>query len=269
MTTGTSTRAIALPVLLVGVVLAGMLMGAIYQVLVANQRISTAQSGQLIAQQALSAGIDLLAQELRGVSAVGGDLTITGDQMVAFRAPRAFGLTCEVLSEQPLTLRVAQEATAFEKGNHVYVFVDGDPQIGEDDSWHAFEILTAVDGLTCGEDGVEAQELRLSSPDPHAARGKVRQGAPVRSWQDVLYTVGQVRGEPYLIREAEGQRAPLGGPLQTENGFEIRFMDGAGELTSATREVTTVRITLRTRGEGNGLSGSVGDSLATSVFLRN
>ena len=258
-----------LPVLLVGVVLVAVLMGAIYQVLAANQRIATVQRKQLLDQQTLSMGIDLLAQELREVSAVGGDLTMLGSQMVAFRAFRAFGLTCEVLSDGPVSLRVAYQGTRFQKGDQVYLFVDGDPEISEDDHWRPFEVAEAHAGGSCGEDGIDAQELTLSGPGPSALEGKIHRGAVVRSWEEVQYAVGRVRGEPYLIRAENGHRSPLVGPLAERNGFELRYLDVEGSPTMALTEVATARITLRTQGDQEGRLGPVGDSLTTSVFLRN
>ena len=262
-------RGAGLPALLVGVALVAVLTGAIYQVLVTNRRIVTVQRKQLLDQQALSTGIDLLAQELREVSAVGGDLTMLGSQMVAFRAFRAFGLTCEVLSDGPVSLRVAYQGARFKMGDQVYLFVDGDPEISGDDHWRPFEVAEAQAGQRCGEDGIDAQELRLSDPGLSALEGRIHRGAVVRSWEEVQYAVGRVRGQPYLTREENGHRSPLVGPLAERNGFELRYMDVDGNPTMALTEVATVRITLRTQRDQEAGLGPVGDSLTTSVFLRN
>ncbi len=269
MTDREETRGVGLPVLLIGWVLGGVLIGAIYQVLITNQRVSRAQTAQLLDQQVLSAGVDLLAQELREVSAVGGDLTMLGEQAVAFRALRAFGLACEVLTDGPATLTVAYQGARFRSGDQVYLFVDGDPETCEDDDWESLEVAEARDGETCAEDGVAAQKLTLSGSAPVALEGRVHPGAVVRSWDEVQYGLGSVGGKPYLIRWQNERRVPLVGPLAISAGFELVYLDAHGEPTWTPTEVATVRITLRKPSTDPERTGSVQDRVATSVFLRN
>ncbi len=266
-------RGVRLPILFTGVALAGVLAAAIYQVLATTQRISAVQSERLYDQQALHEGVDLMARELQEVSAAGGDLTLVADQMVAFRALRSFGVTCDVqlggTSDGAMTVTVANHGPRFRDGDELYMLVDGDPTTSEDDQWRELQVADARDGETCGEDEIDAQELILSGANLTALPGNVGRGAVLRSWEEVRYEADTTGGHVFLMREHDGHRTPLVGPLSRTGGLELRFMDVGGNRTTAVKEVVTARITLRTEGQSGGGDALAGDSLKTSVFLRN
>jgi hypothetical protein len=256
--------------LLVAVVLGALILGSIYQVLVTNQRISAVQREQVLGQQTVRAGLDVLARELRELSAGAGDLVAMEADRVEFRASRAFGLACEVVNSTPPVLTVAIEGNAFQDGDDVFVFGDGNAQIASDDQWFSVTVDAAVAGETCGDDDVLAQELRLSGPLAQADANSIRRGAIVRQWESVEYELRAVDGGVFLVRISGGEAARLVGPLRPDDGLAFEYLDEDGNATAVAANVARIRITLRTFSAVRTEQGRVvADSLTTSVFLRN
>lgn len=255
--------------LLVASVVATILMGAVYQVLVTNQRVSVVQREQLTGHQTVRAGIDLLTQELREVSAGGGDLLTIESQRVAFRALRAQGVACVVGTESNPTLRVATLTRPFTEGENLYVFADNDPERTDDDSWLATSVQSVQNGETCGTDGVPAQAIRITGLGAPAF-SRIRQGAQVRSWEEVEYTVRLFSGESYLVRVLNGTAAQLVGPLAANAGLAFEYLDIDGNVTATAAQVARVRVQLKTASDVRTEGGrQVLDSLVTTVHLRN
>jgi len=257
--------------LLVSALIATILMGAVYQVLVTNQRVSGVQREQVVAHQTVRAGIDLLAQELREVSASGGDLLVLGGDSVAFRAFRAHGVVCAVAADGSPSIRVMPLARPFEDEERLYVFADDDPETTADDAWFSSTTQNAgtLGAVTCGTDNRPAQRIM---PGLSAAQLlRVRPGAIVRSWERVRYGLEVRNGESFLMRQVQGETAaPLVGPLQPGTGLTFEYLDANGNTTATAAQVARVQITLRTVSEARTEAGQqVADSLTTSVFLRN
>lgn len=252
--------------LLIAALVGTILMGAVVQVLVSNQRISIVHREQVTGHQTVRAGVDLLGQELREVSAGGGDLLTMEAQRVAFRALRAQGVACEVGVGGGTTLRVAVMTRPFEENENLYVFADDDPERTDDDAWFSTQVQAVSGGEACGVDGIRAQDLTISGLS-QAQMDRIRVGAQVRSWEEVEYEVRSVDGDPYLVRVQNGTGARLVGPLA---GLTFTYLDAAGNATATATQVATVRIALRTASSAtNPLGQQVADSLATIVHLRN
>lgn len=256
----------------VAMLIAAILLGATYQVLVTTQRVSTVQTEQILANQTVRAAVDVLAQELRETSIAGGDLTLADADRVEFRALRTFGVACVV--DEP-SLRVANFGRRFSTQDRVFVFADGDRSTAVDDTWHPATVVD-IPGLSefCpGSPPKPAQRLALAG-GIDGEWGGVRQGAPVRGFQVVAYHEGEVDGEPYLVRTAEGATVPLVGPLDPDGGLELEYLDADGNVlgTPATPgNVRRVRITVRAASGARMAPGAdpVGGVLTTTVFVRN
>jgi type II secretory pathway pseudopilin PulG len=255
--------------LVVSALIASVLLGAIYQVLVTNQRVSVVQREQVTGHETVRAGIDLLTQELREVSAGGGDLLTIGDDSVSFRALRAHGVACVVGSEVTPELRVAVMTRPFVDGETLYVFADLDPETEADDAWLETTIQGVEGDQTCGADNHAAQNLTVTGFDA-AEWARIRQGAPVRSWEEVEYAVEDFSGVPYLVRIEGESVGRLVGPLSGENGLHFEFLDANGDPTANALDVRTVEVELRTNSVAHTEAGeAIGDSLTTAVQLRN
>lgn len=252
--------------LLVSVVIAGILLTAIYQVLETNQRISLVQSEQILAQQTVRAGVDLLAQELREVSAGGGDLLRAEAGRVEFRALRSFGIACVV---NPPQLRVVVQGQPFTMGRpDVYLFVEGDPESSADDRWVEARLNELPQNETCpGSRPARRLVLGGVAGDDWA---DVRPGAVVRSFVTVAYHLASDETGWYLARTMDDETVFLVGPVVPEAGVRFEYLDDRGNVTGVLPDIRQVRVSLLTDSRVRDRSGrGVEGALATTVFLRN
>lgn len=256
--------------LMVAILIGTILMGSIYQVLVTNQRLALVQREQVLGQQTTRAGLDLLVQELREVSAGGGDLTAIQNNRVEFRALRAFGVACQVVNGPPPLVTVANEGRPFVAGDSVYLFADGNPAIAADDQWFTAAVTEVTNGLTCGTDAVPAQRLALSGPADEDTADLILSGTLVRRWEGVAYAMQEINGVTYIVREQGGSTDRLVGPIRSGNGLTFRYLDDTGVQTNIPASVVRIEVTLRTLSNARDQAGAlVMDSLTTSVNLRN
>jgi len=256
--------------LLIAALIASILMGAVYQVLVTNQRVSIVQREQLLGHHTVRSGIDILAQELREVSAGGGDLQVIESDRVSFRALRAFGVVCAIGEDGQPSLRVMTQGRPFVEDEVLYVFADDNPETAQDDAWFSVPASSVNSGYSCGADNQPAQRIMVPGLSS-AQRNRIRPGAPVRSWELVEYRVQVESGEPYLVQQVEG-RDPfrLVGPLASDGGLEFTYFDENGNETAAAAQVATVQVTLRTDSDARTGDGrTIDDELTVVVALRN
>ncbi len=268
---GGSREGFSLVELLVAIVIGALLMGAVYQVLVSNQRVSAVQREQVQSQQALRAGLSLLAQELREVSASGGDLLVTDEGRVGFRAFRAYGVVCEVGGVSSRAVTVAHLGRSFRLGESLYVFADGDPGLTVDDEWLISSVSGVQTGHLCGSgDGEIAAEQIILGGLSDSQFTRVRRGAPVRAWEEVEYGLEEFEDGWHLARALDGSVARLVGPLEAGVGLEFEYLAVDGMTAGDPSDVARVRITLRTASPARDEWGhTVADTLTTAVFLRN
>lgn len=261
--------------LLVVAVLGTLLLMATYQVLITNQRTYTVQNAHIAGQQISRATLDVLAAELREVNPT--DLVAMGTEQVTFRAPRRFGLVCDVtlpvLGSSPI-LDVRQVGEAFMAGDSVFVFADNQPSRSTDDAW-ILAAASAVDPtITC--DGEPAQEMIFAGYAAAFLADTVRVGAPVRSFVHHTYGRFVVSGDSYVARQvAGGPVEPLVGPIPATlaagvPSVEFVYMDASGTTTATAADVAQIEIRVRVRSDARTATGDIiADSLTTRVHLRN
>ena len=80
--------------LLIALVLLGMVSGAIYKVLVNNQRLYLAQTQQIDLQQNMRAAAAILPAEFRELDAADGDIRAMSATSIRIRAMRLLGWAC-------------------------------------------------------------------------------------------------------------------------------------------------------------------------------
>ncbi|MEX0935722.1 MAG: hypothetical protein WD013_02380 [Gemmatimonadota bacterium] len=251
-------------------VLLGVLIGGVYQVLLTNQRIQSHRAGEVDGPTSLQAGIEVLAQELREASPSGGDLTRIGRREVAFRASRAFGITCGIVSREPLTLAVVPEGRRFAVGDQLFVFSAGHGMAMNDDAWVPWRVEAVEEAGSCGESDTEAQVLVMDGDSRSHAGAGIGRGSFVRAWEPVRYFVETLDGEPHVILDRAGERTRLIGPLADDEGFELNYFDELGRATADPSVVRTAEVTLRALGQADGSRRvRAVDSLSTLIFLRN
>ena len=252
--------------LLIVAVLGVIVVGATYQMILTSQRAYTTQTAQLQGQQTVRAGIDILFAELRELSGVEGDILEMDPDRIEIRAMRAFGLVCNV-NPVGSPIRVKKIGRYFESGDSIVVFADNDRTLSSDDTILSGAVASIIVGETCtGTD--MAQSLAVPALVAALANDTVRLGAPVRGFTVYTYGLYSVTGDYYLARRSGGVTEPLVGPLSA-NGVSFTYMDSGGSVTTNPRAVSQIEVTLRSRSKVINERGPVGDSLTTTIYLRN
>jgi prepilin-type N-terminal cleavage/methylation domain-containing protein len=257
--------------LLVAIVVSTVLMAAIFQILVSSQRIYTVQSEQILGQQTIRSGTELLASELREVSPGQGDLLTMEPDRVRFQGSRAFGIACEVVGEAPLELIVEPAGSAaFEADEEVVLFVEGNPSVASDDAWVRGVVEEASTGVLCPGDR-PAQRVVVGSLSFTPPLGAVRRGASIRSLETLNYGRIGEGGDAYLGRITEdGAEVPLVGPVAGDRGITFRYLDAVGNETTQGSEVRTIELTVRTASDARRQDGeTLADSMTIAVHTRN
>ncbi len=255
--------------LLVVVVLGGLMLLSIYQVLITNSRTYTVNNAKIQGQQALRAGMDVLFNELREISAEDGDIVAMGPDSITIRTSRAFGLVCSTdYSVSPPTVTAFRVGPVVEDGDSIFIFADNMTNRAMDDTWLAKKVQASDTTVTCS--GSPAQ--RLTVPNLASSGDTVRIGAPLRAFLTYTYGLSTLGGENYLARQLStaGSPDPLVGPLVATRGVSFRYLDSIGAVTTVPTDVAQIEVTLRYRSEVmNSQNRRVRDSIVARVYPRN
>ncbi|MEX2528992.1 MAG: prepilin-type N-terminal cleavage/methylation domain-containing protein [Gemmatimonadota bacterium] len=258
--------------LLIVAVIGMVLLGSMYQIMVSSQRTYTVQQVRIQNQQVMRSGLELLASEIREASTRDafnpGLLTLAADGL-ELQSMLAFGRVCLVLNAASTDLMVRLSGPAFEAGDAVVVFGEGDPDIRTDDRHYDTTVQLVNPEIPDGcLAGVPGQSIVLAGGWPNQA---VRAGAPVRAHTSFEYGLIDFGGDIYLGRtEGGGAAQPVVGPLAADDGLLFEYFDIQGNVTAIPTQVAEIRLTLRTLSQLRDTAGDlVGDDLTTRIFLRN
>ncbi len=251
-----------------------------YQVLVTNQDSSRTQRSRTQVEQSTRAAMDIVFSDLREVSVRDGDLLVFEPDHIEFRAMTTLGGVCSVdmpqLSATP-TMLVRKVKEDFRVGDSIVVYADNDPLDSADDTWIKGRVSSVDTTAVCTDSrGVdyEAGRIEFSGQSEAFMADTVRQGAPMRAFTQYAYGLTTYGDEAYLGRSEEGGAwVPLVGPLATSDGhpgLEFAYLQTDGQVATRATAISRIDILLRTRSRaGNAGGGTVVDSVATSVFVRN
>jgi len=283
MTAGRRSTGFTLVELLVVVVLAGVVLGAVGTLLQANQRFYRSQSQVLDVEEGLRAVAQLIPAELRELSARDGDILAMGRDSITVRAMRSLGVICAPPLAGAGTVVVADSLTfgwraVDPERDRALVFREGDPVAADDDRWLDVAV-SSVSGGAC-RDGAAGTRLHLVGAG--AGLDSVTEGSPLRTYERVtyrLYTDDQ--GLSWLGQRAYSEGgwsalSPVAGPLRRVGGLSFSYFDSGG--APAPLPGAVVRIGVVARGlsaapiavPGRAASGrQYEDSVVVQVFLRN
>jgi prepilin-type N-terminal cleavage/methylation domain-containing protein len=279
----TKRRGFTLIEVLLALVIMGVVTGALYRLLNTSQRLSLAQAEQVSLQSNVRTGSLVVPNELRELNTVLGgaaeqnDITDADADGVTYRAMRGLGFVCQAAAAGATSLRLAdptwtglRDPSAARDG--LYLFIDGNVDEDEDDTWLQVNITNVVPSATACGAGSPGYILTV------AAIPAVAVSTPVRVFELMRLELYADAGQWWLgassEKSAPGVLQPVLGPL-TDDGFALVYLDAAGNPTADKTAIKSVQLTVRgltddaVRAGGSGVMGHPEEALTTQVLLRN
>ena len=266
------------------VVISTLALIAIYQTLITQERTYRYQSAAIDAQGTSRMALQVIASELREISASAGqnanmggtDLLVATRDSLRVRALRKVGIVCSSADSLNGTVDVWAPGTPFTANDAIIFYQAGRTDTNDDDRWRTDTIsaVAAARSATCATSWPTYTAQNLSGV---AGLSTVQTGSMVRTFENVTYGNYVFDGMNVLGRRTGTAVEPLVGPLlpADSGGVTFRYFDNNNtELTTLTTDaqrsnVARVLITVRSvsRG-GDPMGGDWIDSVSTNVFLR-
>ncbi len=255
--------------LVIAMALGSLLVLAIYQALLVNQRAFQRQSARVGVQQTVRGAADVLSSVLREVSPGAGDLIGIGPDTVRIRSTIAFAVSCDVTAAP--SVLVEPIGVWMTTGDSLVVLAENDPSDPNDDQWLT-GFVGAMDTTQVCPSGARAARVDLVGLNPGLGAQTLGPGAPIRAFQTASWGLRTALGAPYLARWAPlTAPVPLVGPLgPAGTGLQFRFMDGVGAPVADPLLVQQIEFSVRAYSQTLDRDGNpIADSLTTRVSLRN
>jgi type II secretory pathway pseudopilin PulG len=271
--------------ILIALVMLGAVSGALYRVLLNNQRIYQAQTQHIALEQNIRAAVSVLPAELREIDASDGDIVAMSSTALTIRGMRWLGFICAppnlggaaVGNTMTIRAQPLYGSRGLNPGtDSMFIYYDGNQATRDDDDWALARPTDASNSLC--PDGQPGLDITMSwkVPPPNTAGG-ILPGSPVRGFEPVTYQLYQPPGDSlwYVgLQPAGGTILPIIGPV-LESGLSFVYFDSTGAVTAIPDRVARIDVTVRGRtsqavqnAAGAGKSVAV-DSVVTSVALRN
>lgn len=282
-----SRRGYTLVEILIGLVLASLIGGAVYRVMVESQRITRSLNGRVDAQQSARTAAMYLSTALREVAASEGDIVVADATELRFRAMRWTGITCTALASASGNLTVTLRNTQTwgyrapsAASDSLILFNENDPETRADDAWLFGGISAVTTGQTCTDGSAGTQltfAITAGSGGNAAALAGFTVGSPARGFQHeelTLYTAtGGSRWLGYRTMASGGTWTdvePLVGPL-TSAGLALAYYDTLGTATTNLARIASVGVTVRSQSieRTTGGAANLSDSVVTRIAVRN
>lgn len=284
-----SRRGFTMIEMMVALVMTGIVVGALYQLLVTNQRVYRQQTERVDLNSNMRAAVAIVPTEVRELNAadtVESDITAMGDSAMTYKAMRAFYVLCQApviagpngtllaWRNTPLGLRQADMGR-----DSVLIFAEGDPLTERDNMWVHANVRAALTlGVGC-PGGAPSVAIPVNNVWPTNGLRRVLTGAVVRSFEtSQLLAYPDVNGDWWLggrsFVKATGWSGiqPVLGPLSA-NGLKLAYFDAAGVVTAVPENVARIGVTVIgrswTRSAGGSTSKFAVDTLVTHIALRN
>jgi prepilin-type N-terminal cleavage/methylation domain-containing protein len=280
----TQRRGFTLVEILLALVIMGVVTGALYRLLNTSQRLSLAQAEQVSLQSSVRTGSLVVPNELRELNTVLGSLDATQNDItdadpdaITYRAMRGLGFVCQAAAAGATQLRLAGASWTGLRApdatrDSLYLFIEGDPDEDDDDSWLQVDITNAA--APANACGAAAGYLLTVEAIPAA----VPVNTPVRLFELMRLELYPEDGQWWMgaqsVSAGEIEPQPMLGPL-TDDGFALVYLDAAGAETADLTAIKSVRLTVRgltdgaVRAGGAGAMGHPEEALVTQVLLRN
>lgn len=275
-------RGFTLVEMVVVLAMMGIVMGALYQSIVATQRTTSAQFQRIDVQQTTRAAAMYLSNMLRELDAADDDILLSQATSLRFRAMRWTGVLCTVpvVNAGQVQFTVRRQLLFGIRGpdavlDSILLWLD-DPLNGTDDKWLYGGLQSSVAGV-CDDlsAGTTLRVVISAGGNNQTAEDFVKLGAPVRGFQIEELSLYQ-QGDEYWLGRRTANRAgvwevvrPLVGPLM-DDGLAFSYFDVNGALPALTTQIASIGVTVRGR-SARQVSGRgfLEDSIVTRVTLRN
>jgi len=280
---GLMKRGFTLVELIIAIIMAGLVMGAVYQVLAKNQRFYRAQSQVTEVQQNVRAVAAVLPGDLRELAASDGDIKAMGDSSITIRAMRSFTFACAPPDPATGAIVVRNSTTYGYRSmdatrDSLLVFRDGDSSVASDDRWILGGLASVTTPVVC-TDGSAGTLLRMSGANI-GLLDSVRVGAPLRTFETVRYeyyddgTGTWWLGVQSVSNGAWSALSPVAGPLSPGGGLRFTYLDANNNVTAVPGNVAAIRVFVRGQSSQQIMAegrprGFYRDSLQVLVSLRN
>lgn len=272
--------------ILVALMMLGVVSGAVYRVLLNNQRIYQAQTQHIELEQNIRAAVAVLPAVLREIDATDGDIVAMSSTALTIRSMRWLGFICmpPALGGAVVGNTMTLRAQPFygSRGltiptDSMFIYYDGNQATRNDDDWALARPTDVANGLCPdGQPGlVVTMSWTLALPN---LAGGIPPGSPVRGFETVTYQLYQPPGDSlwYVGLQPAGETIqPIIGPVLPGGGLRFAYFDSTGTVTTIPGRVARIDVTVRGRtsqavqnAAGAGKSVAV-DSVVTSVALRN
>ena len=275
-------RGFTLVEMVVVLALMGIVMGALYQSIVATQRTTSAQFQRIAVQQTTRAAAMYVSNLLRELDAADDDILLSQATSLRFRAMRWTGVLCTVPVENAgeVQFTIRRQFLFGIRGpdaalDSILLWLD-DPLNGTDDTWLYGGLQSSVAGV-CDDlsAGTTLRVVISAGGDNDTAEDFVKLGAPVRGFHIEEISLYQVGTEYWLGRRTANRAGvwevvrPLVGPLM-DNGLAFSYFDVNGAPPARTTQIASIGVTVRGR-SARQVSGRgfLQDSIVTRVTLRN
>ncbi len=264
--------------LLVYIVQALLVLGAVFRVFVSQSRQHGLHVETMDARETLRGAAALLTTEMRGLSASRGDLYAIAPQSVTLRSMQGSGVICALHVTQPRYGVWGASGTFGETVDDSALVYSVSAQ-----TWNSVKIsqvfTPTLGGLTtCAWPGAvpldTVPQVVVSAASDTAG---VTVGSGIRAFRRTEFGMFQQDSRWWLGRKvgAAASYELVTGPLRTpaDSGLALHYYDAAGVETAVPAQVTRVEIVLRAESFGKA-RGSQGittrlDSVTVVAFLRN
>jgi len=272
--------------LMIVAALSAVVMGAIYQTLIVQQKSNRQINAEAATQQTLRASMQFLQGQLRELGATTGDVEAAAPESVTFRAMRKMGIVCGKPGGRNIDVFTMGDTLIV--GDSVLFFADLGDKAGGDDTIRIGRITASNSGgAVCTRptglpwDSLSMGMTRLTVTLLSGSFADVSVGDVVRTFEKTTYGIFS-KGGSYVLGRRGGAATdtvvkvigPLASPAS--GGLRFQYFDTASALPSGTlsaanrARVFRIRMTLRgsTPGAGSTNQPTYSDTLVTNIYLR-
>lgn len=296
----TSRGGFTLVELLMVIVMLSIVLGALFKVIVGQQRFYRGASDTIETQDNVRQAVDILATDLRGISPSNGDifgpLSATS---IEFMEPVGASVVCVIdpasgrknFTVPPLQLAANNGLTSWgstpKRNDIVLVYNTGKTQATVDDTWESH----VLDGIASGGTCPNSTELTTTTAEQTlgwtfqlntalAGGDSVAQGAAVRIVRRVRYQLYQASDGQWYLGYQECPNGtcdtiqPVSGPYLPPSttgpsGLALTYFDNTGLPTVIPSAVARIDVVTRAQPASSITGGQHVDSLRASIALRN